>query len=601
MSVTRNSASEVANPTPVHLNILQPRITPSPTSCPPNTLVVQLTTTLVISNFNLFYAPTSIQSFYPTYTALADGSLVTTPFNQDQVDANLSLFVMGALAMVFARNILVSGDYIRRGKVKKKTLFHVLFLSQMLAPIAFIPMVLSYYTQRLNCTIVIILSCLSGTTSLALLITVILGVKVYKCLNNARFVPIILGLFQAASTTSVILDVTSTQGMRRLSGSCSHNDNLRFTRYFVIIQFLESLFICCCFIYVCWKSRGSPAARGRISLELSMDDLPIKIPDDPSEKSQPTRRGWWDYVPNEQESQQNVATDEETKQRTGGAFKSFLRRIFPSENGQQLLSSSQAKNTRLQIKAKPEKWSKNAQGRGDPERSRLSLAPSSLSRISRLVPRMELFQEVMKDELLYTTFITSTCVVVAVLAIIGVNFKNGLSVTGWIVLNWGIISLLAIHSFGRVVHRHERDALLQHPVNCTAIARTPNDIVKRGEQSTRRGSPGSISAPRARVVSISNENNSEDPFADSQALEDGTLDQENPFHSELDEQAGFTSSSTRLPKVNPAQLPRQNDLQRQGYLDFPTSDQRFSRSWIISASSNSNHTISWKSFREDET
>lgn len=155
MSSTRppgQLASDVANPTATHLDILLPRTTPSPTSCPPNTLVVQLSTTLVISNFDLFYAPTAIQSFYPTYTALADGSLVTTPFNQDQIDANLSLFVTGALAVVFARNIFVSGDYIRRGKVKKKTLFHVLFLSQMLAPIAFIPIVLSYYTQRLNCT-----------------------------------------------------------------------------------------------------------------------------------------------------------------------------------------------------------------------------------------------------------------------------------------------------------------------------------------------------------------------------------------------------------------------------------------------------------------
>lgn len=145
-------ASYVASPTAVHFNVLQPRITPSPTSCPPNTLVVQLSTTVVIPNFDLIYAPTPIQSFYPTYTALADGSLLTTPYNQDLADANLSLFVMGILAMIFARNIFVSGDYIRRGKVKKKTLFHVLFISQMLAPIAFVPIVLSYYTQHINCT-----------------------------------------------------------------------------------------------------------------------------------------------------------------------------------------------------------------------------------------------------------------------------------------------------------------------------------------------------------------------------------------------------------------------------------------------------------------
>ncbi|PPQ79154.1 hypothetical protein CVT26_004104 [Gymnopilus dilepis] len=464
----------------------------------------------------------------------------------------------------------------------------------MLAPIAFVPIVLSYYTQHINCTISIILSCLSGTTSLALLITVILGVKVYRCMNNARFVPVILGLFQAASTVSVILDVISTQGMRRLSGdgSCTRNDNLRFTRYFVIIQFAESLFICCCFVYVCWKSRGSPAARGRISLELSMHELPIEIPDDPSEKPKSALRGWWDYVPKENQPQRIATIPQEPKKGSETTFKALLQTITGSTDRQGRVSSP-VRHSKLRNKTKPAKAFDNGQTSGDPGRSRLSLAPSSMSRISRLVPRMELFQEVMKDELLYTTFITSTCVIVAVLAIIGVNFKNGLSVTGWIVLNWGIISLLAIHSFGRVVHRHERDALLQHPVTCTAIARTANDIVKKRSISTRR----------ARIASISNETTSDDPFADSQAPGSEILERENPFHSEQDDDI---RPVLRIPspEFEVPQFVVVGDVQPREYPDFPTSDigtplvpvnnadfsrqQRFSRSWIVSATSNSN-------------
>ncbi|KDR85136.1 hypothetical protein GALMADRAFT_233779 [Galerina marginata CBS 339.88] len=615
---TRSSASTVATPTDVHFNILQPRITPSPTSsCPPNTLIVQLSTTLVIPDFNLFYAPSAIDSFFPTYTALADGSLITPPFNQDQLDANLSLLVTGALAMVFARNIVVSGDYIRRGKVKKKTLFHVLFLSQILAPVAFIPIIMSYFSQRMHCTLVIILSCVSGASSLALLITVILGVKVYKCLNNARFIPIILGLFQAASTAVVIFDTTTTKGVRRLTGSCIRTDDLRFTRYFVIIQFVESLFICCCFIYVCWKSRGSPAARGRISIELSMDELPIEVPNDPPNNVQPTLRGWWDYVPEDAAGQQVQPKTATSGEGTKGTLRLLFNRMMGLRDQK---SPLKGKKPKLQKRGPSEKGPTNPPGTGNIDPPRHSLAPSSMSRFSRLIPRMELFQEVMKDELLYTTFITSTCVVVAVLAIIGVNFKNGLSVTGWIALNWGIISLLAIHSFGRVVHRHERDALLHHPVTCTAILRAANEIVKKDDQTTRRRvSATSLPHTRSlRIASINDESNSDDPFADTQALQ-----QENPFHSELDDQ-DFSSVASMLrsqpavgkPGLLEPHLP--SYLQRSQDMDFPTSNlgtpvvsitsadidrqQRFTESWIVSSSySNSRYSHSEDSFREEAT
>jgi len=105
-------------------------------------------------------------------------------------------------------------------------------------------------------------------------------------------------------------------------------------------------------------------------------------------------------------------------------------------------------------------------------RGRSSPAPSSHSRLSRYMPRMELFRDVMRDELCYTTFITASCVVVAVLALIGVNFRNGLTVSKWLSLNWAVISVLAIHSFGRVIRRHERDAILQEPQSWQA-PRTP--------------------------------------------------------------------------------------------------------------------------------
>ncbi|TFK41020.1 hypothetical protein BDQ12DRAFT_720743 [Crucibulum laeve] len=466
---------------------LYPRNTPPPVCCAPNEVVIHLATTLVIHNFDRYW-DIPIRSFQPVYLALEDGSLITPPFSQDLWNANLSLLVTGALAMLFTRNIFVSGDYLRRGKVKRKTLFYILFISQLLAPISLIPVILSYFYKSLNCTIVIILSCVSGTVSLALLITGILGVKAYKCLNNPRSVFFMLILFQCASTITVGFDVATTSADRRISGSCVRTSDLQYTRLFVSIQFLESLFICCCFFFACWKSRGSPAARGRISLELSMEELPIEIPSDANDATQSTKRGWWDYVPTpEKISSTGPPVKISLLQRFkatlsgNGANKPQRMPLRKPSKPEDLLSIQPPRRSTIRISEssvneRPENYA--ARGRNSP-------TPSSGSRLSRLIPRMELFREVMKDELFYTTFITTSCVIVAVLALIGVNFKNGLTVTGWIALNWGIISVLAMHSFGRVVRRHERDALLTHPVTCTAIARAANANIAAREQEAR--------------------------------------------------------------------------------------------------------------------
>ncbi|CAA7266577.1 unnamed protein product [Cyclocybe aegerita] len=603
-SPTIVSRRDISSPTHTFFPVLLPRTTEAPaasTSCPPNTLVVQLATTLVIPDYTLYYSPTPIESFRPTYAALNDGSLLAPPFYEDLTNANLGLLMTGALAVVFLRNIIVSGDYLRRGKVKKKNLFYILFLSQLLAPVAFVPIILSYFTQRISCMVVIVLACLTGTVSLGLLITVILGVKVYKCLNHPRFVPIVLGLFQAASSTVVVFDVVETKAVRRLTGSCIRTDDLRFTRIYVAIQFLESLFICCCFVYVSWRSRGSPVARGRISIQLSMDDLPIAFPEDSVDKRQPTRRGWWDYVPDSHPREDN-ATEADSRPSVARRFLSKFETDRPR---------SKDNRSKLRRANFSEKSEQNAE---DPS-SRFSIASASANRFSRMFPRMELFQKVMKDELLYTTFITSSCVIAAVLSVIGVNFKNGLSVSGWITLNWAIISLLTIHSFGRVVHRHERDALLQHPATCTAIMRAANDIAKRDERQTEKVFLPAFPTPKTLRIATSRStvDDPDDPFADTQPL-----DQKNPFVSAPDEQGPAPVASTsRLPASPPNYGPRLRELYRSPSnlpsqdQDFPTSNlgtpvvpldglntaqQRgFSRSWLFSTHSGLSYVSSPRS------
>lgn len=146
-------SSTAHSPTPTVVpNVFVDALSPTPTPCcQRKEVVVVISTTLLIPDYYRYY-DTPLDSFRPRYFALADGSLITSPFIHDLRSANLSLLVTGILAMLFARNIIVSGDYIRRGKVKKKGLFWMLFLSQLVAPASFIPRILPYFNQFMACT-----------------------------------------------------------------------------------------------------------------------------------------------------------------------------------------------------------------------------------------------------------------------------------------------------------------------------------------------------------------------------------------------------------------------------------------------------------------
>ncbi|KAF7339645.1 DNA-directed RNA polymerase III subunit rpc5 [Mycena sanguinolenta] len=109
---------------------------------------------------------------------------------------------------------------------------------------------------------------------------------------------------------------------------------------------------------------------------------------------------------------------------------------------------------------------------------------------------MELFHKVMKDELCYTTAITVTTVILALLLVFGVNFENGLDIIGWVSTNWAIISVLVIHSFGRVIHRHEKDALFQNPSAWWHERDVPPSAAASGKRITARLKP---SVPRLEI------------------------------------------------------------------------------------------------------
>lgn len=128
-----------------------PKITASPSSTDDGqVLIIRLSTTLTVSDYHRFY-DTPTHSFTPTYDALPDGSLLTQPYIADQRYAYSDLIFLSIMTIVFCRNILVAGDYIYRGKVKKKGLFYLLFASQLLAPVALIPLLVVFFHNSLNC------------------------------------------------------------------------------------------------------------------------------------------------------------------------------------------------------------------------------------------------------------------------------------------------------------------------------------------------------------------------------------------------------------------------------------------------------------------
>lgn len=117
----------------------------------PNIVVIKLHTTVVIPNYELYYSA-PIDAFEPPYHALADGSLVATPFISDVRDANLLLVLLSAAAAFFLINTLSCISFLRRGNIKNKILLYLLLASQVLGVPAMGVLLATYFDQFTNCS-----------------------------------------------------------------------------------------------------------------------------------------------------------------------------------------------------------------------------------------------------------------------------------------------------------------------------------------------------------------------------------------------------------------------------------------------------------------
>lgn len=207
-----------------------------------------------------------------------------------------------------------------------------------------------------------------------------------------------------------------------------------FSTAFIILLLVESFFVCLCcefifiasmlrrltiknalVLYAVWKSHGSVAARGRIAISLSLDDVidpPVEGRTQSMEASH-SRRGWWDYVPTADPSSHRSRRTEsigshDTSARGGvRGFRSGDRVCDPESSVPSMPpippppldcnSPPRTSTVRMStaIQALPNFRRESALI--IPRRSS-SPAFSSTSRMSRYMPRVALFKGVMRDE-----------------------------------------------------------------------------------------------------------------------------------------------------------------------------------------------------------
>ncbi|KAG2061993.1 hypothetical protein BDR06DRAFT_1016013 [Suillus hirtellus] len=420
--------------------------------------------------------PSTLSCNSSIYHSLANGSILVAPLFFDDLAATyLSLVIMGSIFTIFARNITLSAAFLWSGRVRKKSLLYTLFLSQLLAPVAILSLLIAQFHPHLDCKIIMRLAVATAGISFSLLMSGILGVKAYRCLDNSRLVLVVLVALRTAAIVLLALDLASLNSYRSLAGRCYRpSDPISYA--FIILLFVESLFICLCFLYAVWKSRGSTAVRGRITVSLSLDNvadphLDTRKESIGSHKTTQSRR-WWDYVPTVDHPTPFYPRSRRT--RSLSHDRSIPMSRLPKFCTRERVRDPENVPSRPPIPPLPTESTRTStirvsttipDTRNDTPIPRRSSSPaiSSISRISRYMPRVALFKEVMRDELFYTTFITASTAASVIMTIVGVNSTDPADHVAWMTFDWALISCLVMHSFGRVIRRHDNEALLQQP------------------------------------------------------------------------------------------------------------------------------------------
>ncbi|KAI0670018.1 hypothetical protein C8Q78DRAFT_159237 [Trametes maxima] len=487
-----------------------PHITASPCSTSsgsPNIVHVVIHTTVTISDFNSFYS-VPISQFQPSYAALADGSLVSPAFTPNLKVTESWLVIGGAITTFFLMNTLRSIMYCRIVKVKNKSLFYMLSASQAIGLFTCAFFVLADFEESINCTAAGVIKRGGMLLSATLLVPGILGTKAYKCLSNAGFVIVVLVLVHATIIAVTGIVLVEYRGGRRVTGTCKTMFESPLLPVSIALQAMESAFICICFMWAVYRSYQSPADHARLSL-TAQDDETSTIDMGEKDDAAPAateRRGWWDYVPDAAGDKGRSWAPPSPALSTPRDFANRFRQwwtgapVLPSTVFQRKPSTPGElpipQPPRISSASGANALSLRLSTSRDAGRPSSPPPPSVMERIIRYVPRAEMFRHMLKNELLYTTLLTAVLLVIAVVMWVGITQHLLLGASSWILLDWVVISMCTMHSFGRVARRHEREAWMQDPANWRTIhrAEVEDRTALRPRTSRRAWSPVSASS-----------------------------------------------------------------------------------------------------------
>lgn len=441
---------------------------------------VVLTTTLNIAAF-----PTPLSSLIaPNYLAARpDGSLVTPLYAHDARDASILLFSATLFGVVFFRNVAVTYRYIRRISTPDMTLFYLLLFSQIWGPIACGVLLLPLVSSTVNCTGINIVAAASIQLSFSVLVSGILGLKAYRCLNRSRAVLIAICLSQVTAWILTAFDLPHLGSERSLADICIFKKDLRLLPTAFILSSIETLvFVSMCFGYAVWNTSKRTATLGRISL------------DSPTRASSPAQplRGWWDYAPSQAQASrvhrdhtgstisQSVAPSRQVARSNSVAASSWKQgrsawAIFPF--------------TAARNRGPHTGWEKMQ------EAERVARPVMDWVNGSRKPPKVAgtiLLDEAVRSELFYTAVILVFHSIAMVMVPISIKFERVWPPVFWLGCSWSITSVLIIQSFEPVVKRHEREAILREHA---ALGPDPLDAPS--------GPPPPMQTPWGRPVSFS--------------------------------------------------------------------------------------------------
>ncbi|PIL32077.1 hypothetical protein GSI_06781 [Ganoderma sinense ZZ0214-1] len=267
-------------------------------SSTPTVVHVVIHTTVTIPDFYRYYK-TPLSSFQPQYTALDDGSLISSVYTPNLRVSEGWLVMGGALIVFFMLSTYRAIQYTRVVKVKNKGLFYMLIMSQLIGIVVSVFFVLADFNTDIDCTATGMVKKGGVLISSTLLVTGILGTKAYRCLSNAGFVIVVLAFLRAAVVAVSGVVLAEYKGGRRFTGTCETVSESPLLPVSIVLQFLEAFFICICFMSAVFRSYRGPANHARLSLPLEEDETSSVGSNDKEHDGAQVRtiRGWWDYVP----------------------------------------------------------------------------------------------------------------------------------------------------------------------------------------------------------------------------------------------------------------------------------------------------------------